>query len=390
VTGGIASYKGVLVARLLTHGGAETDVVLTRGAREFIGPVTFEGVTGRAVRDDMFAPGDALSHIRLAREADAVLIAPATADFIARAAHGRADDLLAAVLLATTAPVVIAPAMNDRMWAHPQTVANVARLREIGYRVIEPDTGALAIGEGHGPGRLPDPEVLLEHLARALAPPSPLAGRRIVVTAGATREPIDPVRFVSNHSSGRMGVALAAEAWRRGADVTLVAGAMTVRAPVTGVALERVETTTELAAAVTRLLPEADVLVMAAAPADFRATTVSSGKIKKGSAPASLALEPTIDVLASTIGRRRPGAVMVGFALETERLVERAGAKLAQKQLDLIVANPASEPDSGFDVATNRVALIGRDGAAEQLPLLSKADVAARVLDRVEALLDGR
>lgn len=390
VTGGIASYKAGWLARLLTHAGAAVDVVMTRAATEFVGPITFEALTGRPVHTDLIAVGRALDHIHLAREADGVVIAPATADFIARAAHGHADDLLAACLLATTAPVLVVPAMNDRMWAHPQTQRNVAHLREIGYAVLEPVEGMLAAGEGSGPGRMPEPETIFSHVGRLLEAQT-LSGRSVVVTAGPTREPVDPVRFLSNRSSGKMGVAIAAAAWRRGAHVTLIAGPLEAPPPQgPGVSLVHVETTAEMAAAVARALPEADALIMAAAPADFRVARPAAAKIKKVGAPAALELAPTADILAETAAHRAPGAVVVGFALETDDLLANARAKLEAKRLDLIVANDAREPGAGFAVDTNRVTLIARDGATEALPLMPKTDVAEAILDRVEGLLRAR
>lgn len=388
VSGGIAAYKAGWLSRLLTHAGAEVDVVMTRAATEFVGPVTFEGLTGRAVHTDIFARGRALDHIRLARAARAVVIAPATADFMARAAQGRGDDLLTACLLATEAPVLVVPAMNDRMWAHPQTRANAARLREIGYQLLAPEEGMLAAGEGSGPGRMPEPETIFTCVGRLLEPHD-LAGRTVMVTAGATREPIDPVRFISNRSSGKMGVALAAAAWRRGATVTLVGGALEV-APPPGVALVSVETTEEMAEAVARHLPSADALIMAAAPADFRPARMAEQKIKKSASPESLQLAPTRDILATTTSCRRPGAVIVGFALETENLVANARRKLESKTLDLIVANSATEEGSAFGADTNRVTLLGRDGTAEELSTRPKSEVADAILDRVEAMLRGR
>jgi phosphopantothenoylcysteine decarboxylase/phosphopantothenate--cysteine ligase len=258
----------------------EVDVVMTRAATEFVGPVTVEALTGRRVYTELIAPGHALDHIRLARAAELVVVAPATADFLARAVHGHADDLLSACLLATSAPVLLVPAMNDRMWAHPQVARNVAHAREIGYRVLEPADGPLAAGEGSGPGRMPEPETIVAHAGRWLEAAGPLAGRRVVVTAGPTREPVDPVRYLTNHSSGKMGVALAAAAWRRGAEVTLVAGPLQVAAP-HGARVVHVETTAEMQQAVAAALPEADVLVMAAAPADFRPAAVAGEKLKR-------------------------------------------------------------------------------------------------------------
>ncbi len=388
VTGGIAAYKAGWLARLLTHAGAEVDVVLTRAATEFVGAVTFEGLTGRAVHSDIFERGHALDHIRLARAARAVVIAPATADFMARAAHGHGDDLLAACLLATEAPVLIVPAMNDRMWAHPQTRANAERLREIGYELLEPDTGPLAAGEGSGPGRMPEPETIFNRVGRLLEKRD-FEGRSIVITAGPTREPIDPVRFISNRSSGKMGVALADAAWRRGANVTLVAGPLEVDAP-RWVKTVRVESTEEMADAVARALPEADVLIMAAAPADFRPANIATQKIKKATSPDAIVLAPTRDILASTRDRRHAGAVIVGFALETENLVANARRKLDDKELDIIVANSAVEAGSAFGADTNRVTLLSSDGSTEEISLRPKSEVADAILDRVGALLRGR
>jgi phosphopantothenoylcysteine decarboxylase/phosphopantothenate--cysteine ligase len=389
VTGGIASYKSAWLARLLTTSGAEVDTVLTRAAREFIGAITFEALTGRPVHTALLDAGHALDHIKLARAAHAIVVAPATADFLARAAHGRADDLLTACLLAAEAPVLLVPAMNDKMWAHAQTQRNVAHLRQLGYSVLEPEEGPLAAGEGSGPGRMPEPETVLAHVGRLLEREASLRGRRVVVTAGPTREPLDPVRFLSNRSSGKMGVAVAAAAWRRGADVTLIAGPLAVPLP-GGVDVVPVETTEEMAAAVERALAGAEVLIMAAAPADFRAAAPAPRKIKKASAPSEIALAEAPDILVSTRGARRNGVVVVGFALETEDAVAGGRQKLASKDLDLVVVNDATEPGAGFGVDTNRVTLVDRQGREESLPLLAKADVADAILDRVEGLLRGR
>jgi phosphopantothenoylcysteine decarboxylase/phosphopantothenate--cysteine ligase len=390
VTGGIAAYKSAALARELTLAGARVDVVLTRSAREFVGAITFEALTGRPVHDQLVAEGHALDHIRLPREAHVIVVAPATADFIARAAAGRADDLLAASLLAAgSTPVLIVPAMNDRMWAHPQVRQNTARLREFGYHVLEPDTGLLASREeGSGPGRMPEPPAIRAHIARLLEAPSTLAGKHIVVSAGPTREPLDPVRYLTNHSSGKMGVAIASAAWRRGADVTLVAGPLSVAAPV-GPRVVSVETTEQMAAAVRAALGTADALVMAAAPADFRPREVAGQKLKKGTAAPSLALDFTTDILKSTREARRAGCVIVGFALETTDLEAGARTKLASKDLDLVVANQV-EDGAAFGADTNRVTLLGRDGGLVELPLQSKDDVADAILDRVAGLLDGR
>jgi phosphopantothenoylcysteine decarboxylase / phosphopantothenate---cysteine ligase len=388
VTGGIAAYKSAWIARLLTQAGAAVDVVLTRSASEFIGAITFEALTGRPVHTALIAEGHALDHIRLARAAHAIVVAPATADFIARAANGHADELLSATLLATTAPVLIVPAMNDRMWAHRQTRDNVAHLRTIGYTVLEPDEGALAVGEGSGPGRLPEPETIVAHVARMLEPGGALRGKRVVVTAGPTREAVDPVRFLSNRSSGKMGVAIAAAAWRRGADVALIAGPLAVPPP-PGAHVTMVETTEQMRSAVEAAIGNADALIMAAAPADFRPIAPAPQKIKKSNAPATISLEPTPDILKSTIESRSSKLVTVGFALETNSAVEHGRGKLAAKKLDLIVVNDATEPGAGFAVDTNRVTFIDREGTLDEQPLLGKGDVADLILDRVERLLHG-
>ena len=389
VTGGIASYKSAWLARLLKKAGADVDVILTRAAAEFIGAITFEALTGRPVHTGLFDPGHALDHIRLARDADAIVVAPATADFLARAATGQADDLLTACLLANQSPVLLVPAMNDHMWAHAQTQRNVAHLRELGYRIVEPDTGELAAGEGSGPGRMPEPEMIFAHVGRALEGTTALSGRNVLVTAGPTRESIDPVRFISNHSSGKMGVAIAAAAWRRGATVRLVAGPLSISTPV-GATVRPVESTESMANAVHELLPAADVLIMAAAPADFRPAEVATSKIKKTSAPDAISLRSTPDILSATKSARRPGTVIVGFALETNDPLAGGRAKLAAKDLDLIVVNDATEPGAGFGVDTNRVTLLSRAGGEEHLPLMSKECVADEILDRVEVLLRGR
>jgi phosphopantothenoylcysteine decarboxylase/phosphopantothenate--cysteine ligase len=390
VTGGIACYKSVALARALTQAGAEVDVVQTRASQDFVGAVTFEAVTGRPVSTHLIAAGHALDHIKLARAAHAIVVAPATADFLARAAIGRADDLLTAILLAADAPILLVPAMNDRMWSHPQTTQNVVHLRSLGYRVLDPETGPLAVGEGSGPGRMPEPETILAHIGRLLDADGVLRGRRIVVTAGSTREPIDPVRFISNRSSGKMGVAIAAAAWRRGADVTLIAGPLAIAPPV-GLSVIDVETAAEMRDAVAAHLRDADVLIMAAAPADFRPATVAEQKIKKTAAPSALALEPTDDILLATQDFRSPAAIIVGFALETEAAVAGGRDKLKRKSLDLVVVNDATEAGAGFGVDTNRVTFVFGNGTPDEaLPLLAKSDVADAILDRVEGLLRAR
>jgi phosphopantothenoylcysteine decarboxylase / phosphopantothenate---cysteine ligase len=390
VTGGIAAYKSIQLARDLTQAGAAVDVVLTEGALEFVQPLSFEALTGRQAHASMYVPGQPLTHIQLARDAALVLVAPATANFIARAAAGMADDLLTAVLLATGAPVLICPAMNDRMYSHPATGRNLSQLQELGYHLAGPAEGPLAWGEGEGPGRLLDPEEILEEAGRLLEEDSPLTGRRVIVTAGPTREAIDPVRFIGNRSSGRMGYAIASAARRRGARVLLITGPTAIPAPM-GCEVFQVESAEQMRAAVARELPQADALVMAAAVADFRPASPASQKIKKGGESVSaLQLEPTEDVLLSTRAKRKPGAVIVGFALETHNSVVNGRSKLDAKGLDLVVVNDATEEGAGFEVPTNRVTILSLDGGQESLALMSKASVADEILDRVEALLSLR
>jgi phosphopantothenoylcysteine decarboxylase/phosphopantothenate--cysteine ligase len=389
VTGGIAAYKTIQVARDLTCLGGEVDVVLTRSAQKFVAPLTFEGVTGRPALTDLFSAQGAALHIRLGREADVVCVAPATADFLARAAQGRADDLICTTLLATRAPVVLCPAMNDRMYAHPQVQENLAHVRDrLGYQVSGPVVGALAAGEGSGPGRMIEPWQIEEAIGRALGPDEAFAGRTVLVTAGPTHEPIDPVRYVGNRSSGRMGYAIAQAAWRRGADVTLVTGPSSLDHPF-GVDVVSVETAVEMREAVAGRLGQADVSVFSAAVADFRPTEPNDRKVKRADTRGTLTvdMEANPDVALDTRDARRPGSVAVGFALETDDLLANAAKKLEKKGFDLLVANDATEEGAGFGVSTNRVTILGADGSVSALPLLSKDEVAEELLDRVGVLL---
>jgi phosphopantothenoylcysteine decarboxylase/phosphopantothenate--cysteine ligase len=386
VSGGIACYKSCTLARRLTEAGARVDVVLTQGAAEFVRPLTFEALTGRPVLGSLWEPGGALSHVRLGQEADLVLVAPATAHLVARMAQGLADDFLTTLLLASTAPVLLAPAMNDEMYAKPETRANLERLRGRGVAFVGPEIGALAEGPSERPGRMSEPETILAHAARVVRGHGRLAGRRVVVTAGPTRESIDPVRVVTNRSSGKMGYRVAEVAWERGADVVLISGPVALEPPV-GVRLRRVETTKELEDAVRAELPQTDVLVMAAAPADFRPSDPSDSKRARMDGALAIPMEPTDDILSATRSLRRPGSVTVGFALETGDAMAKGRAKLERKDLDLIVINDALEPGAGFEVDTNRVALLGREGAARILPLQSKREVAEAILDTVERSL---
>jgi phosphopantothenoylcysteine decarboxylase/phosphopantothenate--cysteine ligase len=386
VSGGIACYKSCTLARRLTEAGARVDVVLTPAAAEFVRPPTFEALTGRPVLGSLWEPGGALSHVRLGQQADLVLVAPATAHLLARMAQGVADDFLTTLLVAATGPVLLAPAMNDEMYAHPQTRANVERLRARGVGFVGPEVGALAEGPSERPGRMSEPETILAHAARLVRGSGQLRGRRVVVTAGPTRESIDPVRVVTNRSSGKMGYRLAEAAWERGADVVLISGPVALPPPI-GVHLLGVETTQELEAAVRQELPGADVLIMAAAPADFRPSDPSDSKRARNDGALAIPMEPTVDILNATREQRRPGSVMVGFALETGDALAKGRAKLERKDLDLIVVNDALERGAGFEVDTNRVALLERDGAARILPLQSKREVAEAILDAVERTL---
>ncbi len=386
VSGGIASYKACLLARRLTEAGAAVDVVLTRSATEFIGPATFEALTGRPVLTSLWEPGRTLAHVRLPQHADLIIVAPATANLIARMAQGVADDILTTLLLARTAPVLVAPAMNDEMYARAETRDNLERVRSSGVAIVGPEVGALAEGPSERPGRMSEPETILAHAARLLRGDGRLAGRRIVVTAGPTREPIDPVRVVTNRSSGKMGYRVAEVAWERGAEVVLISGPVALAPPV-GVLLRRVESTSELEAEVRRELPGADVLVMAAAPADFRPTDPSANKRSRVDGALAIPMEPTADILSGTREARKRGSIMVGFALETGDAVAKGLAKLERKDLDFIVVNDALEPGAGFDHDTNRVAIVGRDGTPQILPLQSKREVAEAILDAVERSL---
>jgi phosphopantothenoylcysteine decarboxylase/phosphopantothenate--cysteine ligase len=386
VSGGIACYKSCTLARRLTEAGARVDVVLTPAAAEFVRPPTFEALTGRPVLGSLWEPGGALSHVRLGQQADLVLVAPATAHLLAPMAQGLADDFLTTLLVAATGPVLLAPAMNDEMYAHPQTRANVERLRARGVGFVGPEVGALAEGPSERPGRMSEPETILAHAARLVRGSGQLRGRRVVVTAGPTRESIDPVRVVTNRSSGKMGYRLAEAAWERGADVVLISGPVALPPPI-GVHLLGVETTQELEAAVRQELPGADVLIMAAAPADFRPSDPSDSKRARNDGALAIPMEPTVDILNATREQRRPGSVMVGFALETGDALAKGRAKLERNDLDLIVVNDALERGAGFEVDTNRVALLERDGAARILPLQSKREVAEAILDAVERTL---
>ena len=380
VTGSIAAYKSIELARRLTQAGATVQVVMSRSATEFVRPLTFQALTYRPVEVEMFEMQDerAAGHVAMGREADVVCIAPATAHVIARLANGMADDLIATTVLATDAPVVIAPAMETHMWQNAATQDNIARLRARGVRVVEPESGPLASGQV-GPGRLASLERIEAAIAEAVAASSALAGRRVVVTAGPTQEPIDPVRFVSNRSSGKMGYAIAQALRDAGADVTLVSGPTALRAPA-GVRVIAIETAAELRDAVLAELSSADAIVMAAAVADYRPAEARDAKLKKKDVGASLTLRmtQTDDVLSAVVARRRPGTVVVGFKAETGDATAEATRMLSEKRLDLVVANDITDPSSVFGSDTDRVAFVSADGV-EALPVLPKLEVAHRL-----------
>ncbi len=392
VSGGIACYKSCTLARRLTEDGATVDVVLTAAAAEFVRPLTFEALTGRPVLTSLWERDRALAHIGLAQTPDLVIVAPATAHLLARAAQGLADDILTAILLARGGgkepprPILAAPAMNDAMYAHPATLANLKMLLARGWQFIGPEVGPLAEGPSERPGRMSEPEAILAAAARLMAHGGAWQGRRVIVTAGPTREHLDPVRVITNPSSGRMGFALAEAAAARGAEVVLIAGPTELALP-TGVAVHRVVTTEEMQRAVQAMVKKADVLIMAAAPADYRPTTSAATKRPRATGAFSVQLEATPDILA---GLKRPkGCIVVGFALETGDGIARARAKLQDKNLDYVVVNDALEPGAGFEVATNRVTILRRASGADplELPLMPKRDVAEKILDLVEQAL---
>jgi phosphopantothenoylcysteine decarboxylase/phosphopantothenate--cysteine ligase len=380
LSGGIACYKGAELVRLLRSAAAEVRVVMTAHAGEFITPLTLQTLSGAPVSTDLFdlTQESEIGHIRLADSADALVIAPATANLIAKAAAGIADDLLTTVLLATRAPVLWAPSMNVHMFENPVVQENLERLRRRGHRVVEPGVGFLACGY-EGAGRLAEPAQIVCEVERAVALPD-LRGERVLVTAGPNREPIDPVRFLSNRSTGKMGYAVAAAAWRRGAEVVLVSGPTALAAPY-GVTRREVTTAREMRDAVRDEYRRATVLVMAAAVADYRAARPAPSKIKKGAGRLRLELERTDDILAG-LPRRRGRCLVVGFAAETEDVVANAARKLREKKLDMIVANDVAGADTGFAVDTNAVFLLDAEGRCD-VPLASKAEIAERILDRV-------
>jgi phosphopantothenoylcysteine decarboxylase/phosphopantothenate--cysteine ligase len=384
VTGGIAAYKAAEVVRLLVKDGATVRVIMTKNAQEFITPLTLQTLSGNPVSTDTFdlTQESEIGHIRLADSADLVLIAPATANVIAKLAHGQADDLLTTVLLATTAPVLVAPAMNVHMYAHPIVQENMRKLAGLGYGFIEPTEGFLACGY-EGKGRLADPEDIIEE-ARAALTKKDLREERIIVTAGPNAEPIDPVRYITNRSTGKMGFAMARVAWRRGAEVTLVSGPTSLPAP-RGVRFCPVRTAREMQQAILEHYPQATMVISAAAVADYRPARVASQKIKKTNGNFSIELTRNPDILGE-LGKQKGNRLLVGFATETENVLENAARKLRNKNLDMIVANDVTQKGAGFAYDTNIVTIIDRTERMETLPLMSKDEVAHAVYDRLLAL----
>ena len=387
VTGGIAAYKAAEIASRLTKSGGEVHVIMTRAAENFIAPLTFREISKQAVHTGMWNPVAEynVEHIALANLADLVLVAPATANVIAKLAHGLADDMLTTVILATKAPVVIAPAMNTDMYQNPLTQRNLKLLQEVGFRIIEPATGALACGAS-GIGRLPEPREVVARAAEFLPRPKPLAGKKIIVTAGGTVAGIDPVRFIGNRSSGKMGYAAAEAAAWRGAEVTLVSAPTNLEKPL-GVKFIGIETAEEMREAVLAEYAEAAAVIMAAAVADYRVKEPSGQKVKKTADDWQLELTRGPDILFELGQKKRPGQILVGFAAETENLLVYAKEKLRRKNLDFIVANDVTKPGAGFNTDTNLACIIEADGGAREYPLMDKAALAGIILDKIERRL---
>jgi phosphopantothenoylcysteine decarboxylase / phosphopantothenate---cysteine ligase len=390
VTGGVAAYKAAELVRRLQQEKLDVQVVMTRAAQEFITPLTFAALTGQKVITDMFSAGDAaapanvesaIEHIAVAQRIDLLLVAPATADILGKFAHGIAEDFLATLYLATKAPVVLAPAMNVNMWEHPATQRNLAILRERGVHLVDPDEGYLACGMV-GSGRLAATETIAKKVCEVLGLRHDLVAQTILVTAGPTCEDIDPVRFLTNRSSGKMGYALAEAANRRGAHVILVSGPTDLKIP-DGVDWVPVRATEEMHQAVRERAANANVVIMAAAISDYRPAVQYDQKLKRNEGRLTLGLEPTPDILAELGGQKRPGRVLVGFAAETNAVAENARAKLARKGADMVVANDVTQEGAGFDADTNIVTIYSRDGCEIPLPKMTKFEVANQILDRV-------
>ena len=383
VTGGIAAYKSAEVVSRLRHLGINVNVIMTKNATEFVAPLTFETLSANPVVTDTFNRPERweVEHVALAKKADVFVIAPATANILAKMACGIADDMLSTTVLATRAPVLVAPAMNTGMWTAEATQKNVAVLKQRGVHFVGPDSGILACGDT-GAGRMSEPEAIVEAILGLLNVSDELADCKVLVTAGATRERLDPVRFLTNDSSGKMGFAIAAEAARRGADVTVVCGTVTAEKPA-GVRFVDVESTQDLYDAMMRLTPEQDIVIQAAAPADYRFKTVADQKIKKEDGkPLCLEMIENPDVAAAVGKNKKPGQIFVGFAAETQQVTENAKKKLSKKNLDMIVANDVTKPGAGFNVDTNIATLITEDGLTE-CPLQTKSELAGKILDKV-------
>lgn len=379
VTGGIAAYKSAYLTRLLVKAGVDVQVIMTEAGTRFITPLTFESLTGREVAVQMF-PSDryiATHHISFAEWPDLLVVAPATADFIAQVAHGLCASLLATILCATKRKIILAPAMNEGMWANPIVQKNVALLQEQGYIFAGVGVGEMAC-RSFGAGRMAEPEEILTLIEQVLQSSGPLSGKKVIVTAGPCREAIDPVRFISNRSSGKMGFAMAREAELLGGTVTLITGPTALPDP-EGMRVVKVEMTEQMAQAVTAEMQGADYLVMAAAPADYRPVHAAEQKMKKGPEGITLELIPTIDILKQVSTIRKTGQIIVGFSLETENDVENSRRKLTEKRLDYIVVNNAVEPGAGFDVDTNRVTVLSKDGEVVRMEPASKDVVAKRI-----------
>ena len=386
VSGGIAAYKAVELLRLYTQAGASVRVIMTKNAQWFVGATTFEALSGQSVTLDLFEEGDetTIRHIDWASEADAVIIAPATANIIGKLANGIADDALSTFLTAVTAPKIVCPAMNTHMFESLPVQRNLETLRSDGCIVVEPDAGSLACGTV-GPGRLPAPEDILDRTIAALTPKD-LEGKHVLVTAGPTREYIDPVRFISNPSSGKMGYAIARAAEHRGAVVSLVSGPVNLEPP-SNVNVEITESAEKMAEKVLDCAQQSDIIIKTAAVGDFRPSSSTSQKIKKTGKSLTLKLEPNVDILKE-LGQRKDSQILVGFAAETEDLAKNAGKKLKEKNLDMIVGNLIGTADSGFEADTNKVTLFYKDGSSEALPLMEKDEVAHQLLNRIVRMLD--
>ena len=388
VTGGIAAYKAVEIASRLKKAGAVVRVVMTEEAKKFVTELTFREIAGQPVTSDMWAEIQhySVAHISLAEWADMVLIAPATANILAKADIGIADDFLSTMLLATKAIVVYSPAMNTNMFNHPATQGHIASLKSKGSRIIEPASGILACG-AVGAGRLPEPVEVVAEVERIFAVKQSLVGKKVLVTAGGTIEPLDPIRFIANHSSGRQGYAIAAEAVARGAQVVLVSGQAAVEPPAGLAKFVKIDTTHQMREAVLADFDDADIIIKAAAVADYRPKTVAANKIKKSDDDFVIELERNPDILKELGGLKKPNQVLVGFAAETQNLLQYAQSKLEKKNLDLIVANDVSKPGAGFQGDTNIIKILSRDGSIEELPLMTKRELSAIIMDRAETKL---